>query len=265
MDISCDTSFRKHARSIFLDRALVSTSPTPKGNKEIDSFHQYAGVKWLQNKPLSKFEDIQWLLIRKAEEEKLLQVTIKLPESNVNELMSASYDVYLRNNDDRSSQIWNEHRKIILQDAITNYLLPSMENDARALLTTRAKNWLLMEYGKQFWNRVSVAPYHCKENVVAQKKGIAPRVMACCWGPGKPATTFVMLDSSGEMLDVLHAGSLTQRSQNVNHQQRRKNDQQRVLKFMKNYRPHVIVLGAANVACTRLKDDIKEVFISRTN
>ena len=89
--------------------------------------------------------------------------------------------------------------------------------------------------------------------------------MACCWGPGKPATTFVMLDSSGEMLDVLHAGSLTQRSQNVNHQQRRKNDQQRVLKFMKNYRPHVIVLGAANVACTRLKDDIKEVFISRTN
>ncbi|KAH1055534.1 hypothetical protein J1N35_033599 [Gossypium stocksii] len=49
--------------------------------------------------------------------------------------------------------------------------------------------------------------------------------MGGCWGPGKPATTFVMLDSSGEVLDVLYTGSLKLQSHNVNDQQRKKNDQ----------------------------------------
>ncbi|CAN6843125.1 unnamed protein product [Brassica oleracea] len=78
------------------------------------------------------------------------------------------------------------------------------------------------------------------------------RVMACCWGPGKPPNTFVMLDSSGEVLDVLYAGSLTLRTQNVSDQQRKKNDQDRVLKFMMDHQPHVLALGAVNLSCTRM-------------
>lgn len=58
---------------------------------------------------------------------------------------------------------------------------------------------------------------------------------------------------------MLYTGSLTLRSQNVNDQQRKKNDQQRVLKFMTDHQPHVVVLGAVNLSCTRLKDDIYEV------
>ena len=81
VEISCEPRVRKHVRSIFMDNAVVSTSPTPDGKTAIDTFHQFARVKWLWDKPLTRFEDAQWLLIHKAEEEKLLQVTIKLPES----------------------------------------------------------------------------------------------------------------------------------------------------------------------------------------
>ena len=81
MEISCEPCVRKHVRSIFMDNAVVSTNLTPDGNTVIDTFHQFAGVKWLWDKPLTRFEDAQWLLIQKAEEEKLLQVTIRLPES----------------------------------------------------------------------------------------------------------------------------------------------------------------------------------------
>jgi len=136
-----------------------------------------------------------------------------------------------------------------------------MEKEARSLLTSRAKNWLLMEYGNVLWNKVSVGPYQRKETEISSDDEAAPRVMACCWGPGKPATTFVMLDSSGEVLDVLYTGSLTLRSQNVIDQQRKKNDQERVLKFMTDHQPHVVVLGAVNLSCTRLKEDIYEVSI----
>lgn len=248
-------------RKTFMDDAKVSTSPTPDGNVVIDSFHQFAGVKWLRDKPLSDFEDAQWLLIQKAEEEKLLKVTIKLPEVVLDKLITDSRDHYLSDGVSKSAQLWNEQRKLILEDAFFNFLLPSMEKEARSLLTSRAKSWLLLEYGKFLWNKVSVGPYQRRESDVGSDEELAPRVMACCWGPGKPATTFVMLDSSGEVLDILYAGSLSLRGQNVNDEQRKKNDQQRLLKFMMDHQPHVVVLGAVNLSCTRLKEDIYEVCI----
>lgn len=259
VEISCEPCVRKYVRSHYLDNVVISTSPTPDGKVAIDSFHQFAPVKWLREKPLTRFEDVQWLLIQKAEEEKLLQVTIKLPEEKLNKLTSDFNEYYLSDGVSKSAQLWNEQRKLILQDALFTSLLPQMEKEARSILTSRAKNWLVMEYGKVLWNKVSVGPYQRKENDINSDDEAAPRVMACCWGPGKPATTFVMLDSSGEVLDVLYTGSLTLRSQNVNDQQRKKNDQERVLKFMTDHQPHVVVLGAVNLSCTRLKDDIYEV------
>ncbi|XP_073273008.1 transcription elongation factor SPT6 homolog isoform X2 [Primulina huaijiensis] len=259
VEISCEPCVRRHVRSIFMENALVSTSPTSDGNVAIDSFHQFAGVKWLRDKPLTRFEDATWLLVQKAEEEKLLQVTIKLPEVVLDKLISDSNDYYLSDGVSRSAQLWNEQRKLILHDAFYNFLLPSMEKEARSFLTTRAKTWLLWQFGKLLWDKVSVAPFQQKENDVNTDEEAAPRVMACCWGPGKPATTFVMLDAAGEILDVLNAPSLSLSNQNVNAQQHKRNDQQRVQKFMMDHQPHVVALGAANLSCTRLKEDIYEI------
>ncbi|CAD6343409.1 unnamed protein product [Miscanthus lutarioriparius] len=264
VEIGCEPIVRKHVRGIFMNKAVVSTSPTPEGNTIIDPYHQLSGVKWLREKPLSKFVDAQWLLIQKAEEEKLLKVTVKLPEDAKKKLMSEARENYLSDCVSKSAQLWDEQRKMILDDAFFNFLLPSMEKEARSMLMAKAKHWLHMEYGKQLWNKVTVAPWRKKD---ADKKDAdidlddesELRVMACCWGPGKPATTFVMLDSSGELVDVLYAGSISNRSQGVAEQQRKKNDQQRVLKFMTDHQPHVVCVGASNYNCRQLKDDIYEV------
>ncbi|WRX12759.1 Transcription elongation factor Spt6 [Theobroma cacao] len=259
LEVSCDPCIKKHIRSIFMNKAVISTRPTLEGNATIDCFHQFSGVKWLRDKPLSKFNDSQWLLIQKAEEEKLVQVYIKLPESTLNEVITGFNDAYLIDGAGRAAQLWKEQCKLILHDALFNFLLPSMEKEARNLLTSRAKHMLLMEFGKELWKMISVGPYLYNENFVGSVESVAPKVMSCCWGPGNPATTFVMLDSSGELLDVLEARSFNLRSQTIDAQQRKKNDQQNVLKFMKNHQPHVIVIGAANASCVRLKDDVKEI------
>ncbi|KAM3411347.1 hypothetical protein ACQJBY_003159 [Aegilops geniculata] len=264
VEIGCEPIVKKHIRGIFMDKAVVSTKPTPEGSSVIDTYHQLSGVEWLQEKPLSKFGDAQWLLIQKAEEEKLLKVTITLPEDAKKALMSEARENYLSDCVSKSAQLWDEQRKMILDDAFLNFLLPAMEKEARSLLTAKAKCFLSMEYGKQFWDKVSVAPWKKKD---ADKKDAdidlddesELRVMACCWGPGKPATTFVMLDSSGELVDVLYAGSISLRSQGVAEQQRKRNDQQRVLKFMTDHSPHVVCVGASNLNCRQLKDDIYEV------
>ncbi|XP_068664398.1 transcription elongation factor SPT6 homolog isoform X2 [Aristolochia californica] len=258
-EISCEPCVRKHVRSIFLEKVVVSTCPTIKGKTAIDSFHQFAGIKWLRNKPLSEFKDSQWLLIQKAEEEKLLEVTIKLPEDTQNKILNDFNENYLSDGVSKSAQLWNEQRKLILNGALFSFLLPSMAKEVRILLTTRAKYILRMEYGGQLWSKASVAPYQRKDNEVGMDEDTVPRVMACCWGPGKPATTFVMLDSSGEVLDVLYAGSINTRSQSVEDQQRKKYDQQRLLKFMTDHQPQVVVLGAVNLSCTHLKDELFEI------
>lgn len=258
VEISCEPSVRKYVRTTFMDNAVVSTSPTPEGDAAIDDFHQFAGVKWLRDKPLNQFQDAQWLLIQKAEEEKLLKVSIKLQEGVLEKLMSDSMDYYLSDSVSKSAQLWNEQRKLIIQDAFFSFLLPLMEKEARTLLNSRAKSWLSMEYGRLLWNKVSVAPYQRKENDNSDEE-TTPRVMACCWGPGQPATTFVMLDSSGEVLDVLYAGSLSLRGQTGDDQKKKKDDQERVLKFLMEHQPHVVVLGAVNLACLKLKEDIYEI------
>ena len=56
----------------------------------------------------------------------------------------------------------------------------------------------------------------------------------------------------------MYAGSLSLLSKNVD-PQRKKDETQRLLKFMTDHQPHVIVLGAANLSCKRLKDEIYEV------
>ncbi|KOM43046.1 hypothetical protein LR48_Vigan05g065000 [Vigna angularis] len=253
--LSSEIPFRKYVRTIFMDKALVSTNPTLEGNIAIDSFHEFAGVKWLRDKPLPKFEDSQWLLIQKAEEEKLLQVKIHLPDHTINELTMTCNDAYLKDSEGISTRLWNEQRKLILKDVISNFILPSMEKEARVLLNAKAKNYVLMKYAMQLWNRVSVAPYLKDVSDTVQQKG----VMACCWGNGKPGTTFVMLDSGGELVDVMHARSLTLRSQQIIDQQSRKNDQQCILRFLTTYQPEVIVIGASNASCLKLREDINEI------
>ncbi|XP_010473556.1 PREDICTED: LOW QUALITY PROTEIN: transcription elongation factor SPT6-like [Camelina sativa] len=253
VEISCEVLIKKYLRGIYMENAVVSTSPTPDGNVVIDSFHRFSAVKWLREKPLRKFEGVQWLLIQKAEEEKLLQVTFKLPENHMNRIISECNEHYLSVGVSKYAQIWNEQRKLILEDAVHGFLLPSMEKEARSLLTSRAKTRLLSEYGQVLWNKVSSGPYQRND------KEAVPRVLACCWGPGTPETTFVMLDSSGELLDVLYAGSLALRLPDVNDQQRKKKEQDRLSKFITEHQPDVVALGAVNMSCLRLKDKIYEV------
>lgn len=210
-----------------MDNATVSTIPMPHGNVAIDTFHQYAGIRRLREKPLNIFKDAQWLLIQKVEDEKLVQVTIKLPEFSKKKLIGDTHNHYLSDGVRKSTQEWNEQRKLILQDAFSDFLFPLMEKKARSLLTIRAKSWLLQDYGNCLKKKVCLTPYQGKEGNANIEDDSAPRVMACCWGPGKPVTTFVMLDLSGELLDVLYDGSLTNSGQSVYDKHRKKNDQEK--------------------------------------
>ena len=60
-------------------------------------------------------------------------------------------------------------------------------------------------------------------------------------------------------MNVLHTGYLNMRASSAEQKKRKENDQARLLQFMRDYQPHVCVLGAANLQCRHLSNDIFEV------
>lgn len=158
MEISSEPSVRNYVRTFFSKNAMVTTKPTLVGINAIGAFHQFEGVKWINDKPTNAFDDEQWLLIQKAEEEKLIDVTIGLSKESSESLLFDCEQLYLSNGDSPTSVTWNEQRKLILQEAVA-LLLPIMEKETRMRLVSNAKQLLVAKCGLLLWNKVSLAPY----------------------------------------------------------------------------------------------------------
>jgi transcription elongation factor SPT6 len=158
MEISTEPLVREYVRTFYSKNALVTTRPTPVGIDAIDAFHQFEGVKWINGKLVGAFDDEQWLLIQKAEEEKLIDVTVGLSKESIDTVLFDFEQLFSSDGLSRTSPTWNEQRKQILQEAIVALLLPIMEKESRMNLVVRAKRVLLAKCGLQLWNKVSVAP-----------------------------------------------------------------------------------------------------------
>lgn len=158
MEISTEPLVREHVRTFYSKNALVTTRPTPVGIDAIDAFHQFEGVKWINGKLISAFDDEQWLLIQKSEEEKLIDVTVGLSIESIDTILFDFEQLFSSDGLSRTSPTWSEQRKQILQEAIVTLLLPIMEKEIRMSLVVRAKQVLAAKCGLQLWNKVCVAP-----------------------------------------------------------------------------------------------------------
>ncbi|KAM5562343.1 hypothetical protein ABKV19_017525, partial [Rosa sericea] len=154
-------------------------------------------------KRLSKIKDKQLFRIQKAKDDGTLDFTIKLLDDDVEDLLRDLKRFYLHVDDaDISVGPWHEEREKILENAFFRYLLPSMMHEAQSLCRNRVRSWLHFEYGEALWKRVSVIPNRWKQSNSSEDH-VVPKVIACCLGPGITDTTFVVIDSSGEMFTLL--------------------------------------------------------------
>eukprot|EP00250_Pteridium_aquilinum_P002122 c12328_g1_i1 orf=3-4373(-) len=266
-ELSCEPRVRNYVRSHFCDHAVVSTRPTAKGEGLTDAFHEFAGVKYVQGKPVKNFVDGEWLLIEKAEEEALIEVRIELTQEVCEVVMKGLEESYLSNVSSEVAMQWNEQCKLTLQEAVSKMILPLLVKELRMSLSMKAKAWVRSKCSDIFWKRASVAPYlvadlSCDDHLSSKATNDAaePRVLACCWGSRNPPTTFVMLDPFGELVDILQTGYLNLYAGAPDQQlQRKTDDQERLQKFILLHKPDVVVVGATvNYACRYLKDTIAE-------
>ena len=246
---------------------VISARLTEKGKNMIDSFPDWSRVRHVQQKPIVSLLDGEWMILQKAEKDNFLVVAIDVPQDVLNEvIMSRLEESYLSDGSNPEEKIWDEQRKEVLKETVSGMIMPTLVNEIRVSLTAKAKSWIQSKCRDNLWKIISIAPYHPPNHNPtssheAENSSAVARVLACCWGSRNPPTTFVMVDCLGKKVDILQTGYLNL-SSNCSQQQlqRKTDDQHRLQKFIVEYKPQVIIVGAStNMGCRFLKDTMREV------
>eukprot|EP00884_Botryococcus_braunii_P001188 jgi/Botrbrau1/1106/Bobra.0162s0007.1 len=263
-EIASEPKVRDVLRERYYEMATVSTEPTKAGETVLDPFHPLGRVKRIRNKPLKSFEDTDtYLRIHQAEKDGLITITMQVPD--MRSMMAQIIDNYLSNAVSSVGRAWDDIRKAVLEEAVSERILPALESEMRVRLLADAREVAAREAADALWEHAKLPPLHVRmpdEDELVEKR----RFMACCWGPGDPATVLVMVDESGALLDVLFAGQLSggipapprrsDSSYDLFRDPRKAKDAARICEFMLEHKPHAVLVGAANSRCKVLKEDL---------
>ncbi|PRW45415.1 transcription elongation factor SPT6 isoform A [Chlorella sorokiniana] len=298
-EIAAEPLVRQVVRKHYQDNAAVWTAPTAAGETAIDPFHPLARVKRLGGKPLYSFEGSDdFLRLLQAEKEGLITVRFALPEDELTAedieelrkdgaseaqmqqerescigrgLVNVLADSYLSSGLADVAQSWDEVRRGVLEEAVRDMLLPLMEREVRTRLGASARVAALDKSGDKLWAYATQAPLQVR---LVDDDEVEPdrRVMAVCYGTGNPATTFVMLDPAGNLVDFLHcpqfSGPIPKRKAvlgqvyNMYDDAKKGKDAARIRAFIEDHKPHAIVVGASSPEARTLEQDVRSILES---
>lgn len=170
MEIAYEPCIRQVVRAAFLRRASVTTVPTEKGKQVIDPSHQYHGLQYLTEKPLTDFATSSlFLKLEQAEKEGYLTISIRasemMPGTSSAEFILKDLERYYQPLDYCGAQetpvrmAWGKERRLILEDALRLFLLPNLEAGARRMLRIQAQEVVIKEAAAKLREIVQTGPY----------------------------------------------------------------------------------------------------------
>lgn len=263
-EIAAEPAVRKTVRDFFFDKARLTTIVTPAGAAALTPFHPLGIAKRLHDKKIGKFRSDTYLRVQEAEKAGYVKVKISIDDRDGDPL---SQDLFLSLSITPESQAWNELRVQVLKEAVYSGLLPTLEREVKAKLALEARSVAAMETAKALWETAIQPPIDLRddEDVEVTEK----RIMAVCWGPGTPPTTFAILDPFGNMVDYLHcpqfSGTIPRarmrqgETYNIFADPKKGKDALAARQFIESHLPHAIVIGVGHYEAFNLREDIKTI------
>lgn len=266
--IGHDVFVRKAVRQIYWKNAVISTRPTIKGAREMSWTHQYYGVRRLGQKPLSKFTDAQYCLIKLAEKEGFIECKMSIAQKKVKEndnpekadpLFFELSELYRNEAFTPEDKKIDDQRRLILKEAIDSYLCPMSRNWAKKELLLKAQNVIIAE---------SIS----KMRSILVKQPPAPpddsnrfRIVACVTGDIEESTVMVVLNEYGDVLDHLSLdwmkARVTWRSAGAGVSEtmaRKEEDIKRFQAWITPHKPFLVVIDACGADSPSFKRTMKE-------
>lgn len=167
---------------------------------------------------------------------------------------------------------WEDFRRDVIRELAKEHLFPLFRKEMTQKLSEKARSCVLNKMSEGLWKFITQRPYKpvIEENSYDEHDS-SVRVCACCWGQGgrgQPSTVLVMLTGFGELTDFLELNQFSGFSEpapfedafnvpDVLQDENKKEDAQRVREFLMEHKPHVVVVGAAHMACRQLVTDLE--------
>jgi transcription elongation factor SPT6 len=244
--------------------------------------------KYVSEKPVYKFDNAQFLEIRKAEDEGLVEVSMRVEEEPrlMEDIIKNMTNDYVN----EFAEAWNDERKKIAEHAARTILFPQvvkwlkekMANDATQWLMDQCRNameqvgstWFGMEPNaviltiKFIMKKLDVAPFRRDKGANSgsddedDKPRDHARVMAISWGEGTrdSATIVVCLDEEGNVSSRMKLSRMQERDT-----EGKRGDLDTLLDRIRRFRPDVVVVGGFSLAThKKLLPDIAEL-LTRVN
>eukprot|EP01124_Arcella_intermedia_P007505 TRINITY_DN14602_c0_g1_i1.p1 TRINITY_DN14602_c0_g1~~TRINITY_DN14602_c0_g1_i1.p1 ORF type:complete len:1488 (+),score=459.79 TRINITY_DN14602_c0_g1_i1:541-4464(+) len=272
-ELSVEPAIRKDLSQKYSIYATISTVPTEKGKKEIDSRNMYWEVKRLAGKPTHDvMSNTQFILITRAKKEGLLTYSIDIPENHYQHYFVKRLEEFLLS--DGTSEVaakWNEQRSLIIKETLKDYLFPVFEKQLQDLLLKKGEEVIISSCAEKLEKKLMEGPYKPKDS---ESFDVPIHVMACHCDPDNKSTECVLLDQFGEYKSHISLQSLP-KSKDVNERRPISPSLQKsldaLMAFIKEHHPDVIAIAAdgfqsrqfyalVHEVLTRLKIEIHFIF-----
>lgn len=282
-ELAAEPAARQFVRDFFWKRAEVTTELLPAGESALNPFHPLGVAKRLKHKPVKKFYDTDlFLKLAAAEGEGFVKLTIDLPVQkgpdnqpmvpDLQAVVSDLNDFYLSTGLSDEAEAWNKLRTAALREAITSHILPAIRREVRARLMAEGRVFLLQELTDALWEHASQAPIMLRamEDNEEGEELSEKRIMSVVYSPGGgAATTLVMLDPAGQMVDYLHCPQLTGvipkprliqgQTYSIFQDPRKATDAEAIRTFIEAHLPHAILVGVSHPDALNLLADVEMV------
>ncbi|XP_055550196.1 transcription elongation factor SPT6 [Wyeomyia smithii] len=265
--IAKEPMLRRSIRELYYERAKITVRPTKKGMKEIDENHQCFTMKYLKDKPVRDLIGDQYLKLQIAQCDKLLTITFseQIEGNATSDLLDEMKALYQKDEFSKNVQEWNKVRSECVELAFTKMILPELGRELQSILLEESKDAVLKVCCRKLYNWIKVAPYSPAFDIEDDdyewdiSRGI--RVMGVAYVPDLSQAAFAaIITTDGEVSDYLRIPHLLKRK-NTHREDEKKlkeSDLQSIIDFVRNKKPHVIVIGGESKDALMVQKDMRD-------
>lgn len=156
---------RGYIRDHFMQFAILTTTPTDEGKKELEAIHPSFRVKRIIRKPINSFSDDLYLDIIENEKKKLITVKIEIEESYLIELSEKLTRAYIKpekkieDETAKNTKEWNVLRQEAIRVMYTEFIIPELIKEAHSDLLEKAQTYVIKSSAEAFNKILITGPY----------------------------------------------------------------------------------------------------------
>ncbi|CAJ0578676.1 unnamed protein product, partial [Mesorhabditis spiculigera] len=268
-EISMLPKVKENLRERYRADVELTTFPTEKGRKIIDDSHPLYKKAYLKNKPISLFEEDQFLYYHVARKDGLLELHLNPTQGLVLIQNFINDNVFYVDRYDTVTEQWNKLRYQVLSEAVDEIIKPALDREIIDKMVDEARGGVIQQITNYMYLKMQHGPYLPKpqerdEDDDDDDDEDHLRVLGIAYSHGIDEASYAALvNQDGVVLTYKRLTHFTKREFPGNPQSEggrlKAQDIAELKEFIKRRKPHCIVIGGDDLEARRHQFDLQRL------